>query len=524
MGGINNIFSSNTLSFNHVQDILNILLSQNKAKVQNRKVLDEIGFINEYNSIITNKSENEMIYYSKLHKILKNNIFSVTMKMNFLEWSMFLFDFKNEDFDSIDKFNQKKEKLKNVPLTKEFFINNIKNILFISKPFKKLLVNGIPKNFRFFIYDIVLSIKYNNNKFFNYEEEEKEYKNYINKKKSDTQIVKDIFRTFSNIAEQNQKNTQILKNILEGINAYNTSGYCQGMNYIAGFLLKLMKFDEVKTFYIFKSILTDIKGYFEIGFPTLKKNVELFNIYFQELFPKLFNYFQKMEIIPEFWVGKWFQTLFTLSLSFKELCIIWDLLIIRGFDFMIFISLAIIDEIEKDLLNLKDSSDILQYIDTFLNIDESKLQLENVNFIKDELIIPLNEIIEKAYSYEIKLNKKNKNSKFVNNNISNGSKGIKSENNLKKLNSHNININYPSTNNVSNYDNKNNNVKNVFFSLPNNKAPISNNNLLKYNNQAQTNPYYSTKILPIYNFNNLQNNNLQNYNNNINNIYINYNK
>jgi hypothetical protein len=296
------------------------------------------------------------------------------------------------------------------------------------------------------------------------------------------------------------------------------------MNYIAGFLLKLMKFDEVKTFYIFKSILTDIKGYFEIGFPTLKKNVELFNIYFQELFPKLFNYFQKMEIIPEFWVGKWFQTLFTLSLSFKELCIIWDLLIIRGFDFMIFISLAIIDEIEKDLLNLKDSSDILQYIDTFLNIDESKLQLENVNFIKDELIIPLNEIIEKAYSYEIKLNKKNKNSKFVNNNISNGSKGIKSENNLKKLNSHNININYPSTNNVSNYDNKNNNVKNVFFSLPNNKAPISNNNLLKYNNQAQTNPYYSTKILPIYNFNNLQNNNLQNYNNNINNIYINYNK
>ena len=49
------------------------------------------------------------------------------------------------------------------------------------------------------------------------------------------------------------------------------NGYCQGMNFIVGFLLKQTKFDEIKTYYILKSILPDIKGLFEVDFPLLKK-------------------------------------------------------------------------------------------------------------------------------------------------------------------------------------------------------------------------------------------------------------
>ena len=48
-------------------------------------------------------------------------------------------------------------------------------------------------------------------------------------------------------------------------------GYCQGMNFVIGFFLKLSNFDEIKSYYYTKNIFPKIKGYFEQGFPLLKK-------------------------------------------------------------------------------------------------------------------------------------------------------------------------------------------------------------------------------------------------------------
>ena len=95
--------------------------------------------------------------------------------------------------------------------------------------------------------------------------------------------------------------------------------------------------------------MDDIKGYFEEGFPLLNKNVEIFESYFSELYPKIYKHFKKHEIINEFYITKWLQTLLTLFLPFEELSIIWDVLLIRGFDFIIFICLAFFDFIEDNL-------------------------------------------------------------------------------------------------------------------------------------------------------------------------------
>ena len=202
-------------------------------------------------------------------------------------------------------------------------------------------------------------------------------------------------------SEQTPNNIQILKNILSCINTYNSSGYCQGINFIVGFLLKMTNYDEVKTFYIFKNILYDIKGYCEDGFPLLKKNINVFTTNFKELYPKLYKHFQKHDIVNEFWVSKWLQTLFTLSIPFEELTSIWDVLLIRGFDFIVYICLAIIEFIEKDLLELKESAEIISYLEKVLNsrdIPANKKSFEESN----NYIIPLNEILGRAYDLEKK--------------------------------------------------------------------------------------------------------------------------
>ena len=534
MGAID-AFSPNTLSFSKVEEILNSLISQGGGiQNQNRQVLQDIGLLSEYSYIISDKANNEIIYYSKNNKIIENLIPLRKMYSIFLEWTKYLFDITNEELANIQKFNMKIESFKSRNLNKVFFQNNIKKYLFKDKAFNKLLNYGIPNKLRFFIWDIVLSEKYNNNQYYNYDQELKEYKLLLAKKGSDPQIEKDINRTFMKENEQTPNNIQILKNILSCINTYNSSGYCQGMNYIVGFLLKTTNYDEVKTFYIFKNILYDIKGYFEEGFPLLKKNNNLFNINFKELCPKLYKHFQKNDIVNEFWVSKWLQTLFTLSIPFEELNIIWDVLLIRGFDFIVYICLAIIEFIEKEVLELKESAEIISYLEKVLNsrdIPANKKFFEESN----NYIIPLNEVLGRAYDLEkknvggndnrpyydrrksdshlvnFKFNnlseKKNTNNNNINNN--NINKNDEISNISKKTNESPINKNINSSVNVLNF--QKNNLQN-----PNNNIQNSVNN----NIQDRRIPFFSTKTLDTYNFGELnQKKNSGNLPNNGNNLF-----
>jgi hypothetical protein len=515
MGVINVPFSQGKLSFSKIQEILNNLINQDGGKSQNRQVLKEIGFINEYNYIISEKVSNEMIYYSKNHKILKNIIFTQAQRLNFLEWVKYLFDISNEELNSMQLFNTKIEGFKKRTLNKEFFQNNIKKYLFKNKYFNKLLNYGIPQNFRFFIWDIVLSERYNNQKYFNYDQQSKEYKSILQNNTNNPQIEKDVNRTFMKDAEQTPKNIQSLRNLLNCINRFNSSGYCQGMNYIVGYLLKLTNFDEIKTFYIFRSVLCDIKGYFEVGFPLLKKNNNLFDKLFKESYPKLYKHFQKHDIVNEFWVGKWFQTLFTLSLPFEELNVIWDVLLIRGFDFIVYICLALLEFIEKDLLEIKDSADIVNYFEKVLNFNEMGLSMANKQFFEDidNYIIPLNEVLSEAYDLEKKNVGGNENRPYYD-------KRRRSDVHLTTFNFNNLNsdkkpssnLNFLSaketTNKISNSVNLNNpNInKNLNMSSSQKTNYLQNNNIIGNNvnlNLAFDNrklPFYSTKNLGTYNF------------------------
>mmetsp|Transcript_15655 Transcript_15655/g.2602 ORF Transcript_15655/g.2602 Transcript_15655/m.2602 type:complete len:102 (+) Transcript_15655:393-698(+) len=60
-------------------------------------------------------------------------------------------------------------------------------------------------------------------------------------------------------------------------------GYCQGMNFIAGFLLLISGGSELQSFF-FMELLTfkyKIDGFFKDGFPELKVRVAIFNKLFK---------------------------------------------------------------------------------------------------------------------------------------------------------------------------------------------------------------------------------------------------
>ena len=406
MGNINCDLVPNDIIFKNMEKILNFILSQENNKSHNIKVLKDIGLAKQYNSIIDKNESNDKIYISKSYKTLKNYISRKKSKSYFVKWTSALFDINEEIYNSSQNYTRKIENLRNIFLYKMFFQKNVKKNIIENEPNIKLFKYGIPKYLREFIWEIIIAEKYSNKKYFNREEEKEEYNSFlssINKNKINIQIKKDITRTFSDISYQTEKNLNILKNLMIFTSSLTKDGYCQGMNFIVGFILTVTNFDEIKSYYILKNIFPQIKGYFETGFPLLKKNINLFYKLFCKLYPKLNSHFAKHDVYAQFWVGRWLQTLFILSLPFDELCFIWDLLLIKGFNFAIYISLAIVYYLEKYLMKLDDSSDILFYLKNALN-PESKycINISNENDIKKN-IIPLNKIFLKAIELEDKI-------------------------------------------------------------------------------------------------------------------------
>ena len=406
MGNINCDLVPNDIIFKNMEKILNFILSQENNKSHNIKVLKDIGFAKQYNSIIDKNESNDKIYISKSYKTLKNYISRKKSKSYFVKWTSVLFDINEENYISSQNYTRKIENLRNIFLYKMFFQKNVKKNIIENESNIKLFKYGIPKYLREFIWEIIIAEKYSIKKYFNREEEKEEYNSFlssINKNKINIQIKKDLTRTFSDTSYQTEKNLNILKNLMIFTSSLTKDGYCQGMNFIVGFILTVTNFDEIKSYYILKNIFPEIKGYFETGFPLLKKNINLFYKLFCKLYPKLNSHFAKHDVYAQFWVGRWLQTLFILSLPFDELCFIWDLLLIKGFNFAIYISLAIVYYLEKYLMKLDDSSDILFYLKNALN-PESKycINISNENDIKKN-IIPLNKIFLKAIEIEDKI-------------------------------------------------------------------------------------------------------------------------
>ena len=318
-------------------------------------------------------------------------------------------------------------------------IKDFPNLLALNKNYNKYLVKTIYKNIlikyhemdiktHLSIWKILLDF-YEIKKTYNYSEIKKELgidgsieelmkKFNIEDFQNSKDIVDlDIIRT--NFTTDKTKNQLRIRNILKSIRQAkikNNLKYCQGMNYIAAFLLNITN-DEEEAFYLFLSIFdcTDYGKLFIDDLAKLKKYFYVFGRLLNVLLPELDYYLKDNKIDVSYFVSPWFITLFTNTFpnikdknNPKILLRILDLFFFSGWKSIIKIGISLLKNYENDIMTLT-FEELLQFLignilksEFFQKENFDQLMRIKINFkIKSSLIAD----IENEYEMKKKLDK-----------------------------------------------------------------------------------------------------------------------
>ena len=315
-------------------------------------------------------------------------------------------------------------------------IKDFPNLLALNKNYNKYLVKIIYKNILIKYHDMdikthlsiwkILLDYYEIKKLYNYSEIKKELgigssieemmksSNIEDLQNSKDIIDLDIIRT--NFDTDKTKNQLKIRNILKSIRkAKNNLKYCQGMNYVAAFLLNIT--NEEEAFYLFLSIFdcTDYGKLFVDDLEKLKKYFYVFGRLLNVLLPELDYYFKDNRIDVSYFVSPWFITLFTNTFQNikdknnpKILLRILDLFFFSGWKSIIKIGISLLKNYENEIMALT-FEELLQFLignilksDFFQKENFDQLMRIKINFkIKSSLIAD----IENEYEMKKKLDK-----------------------------------------------------------------------------------------------------------------------
>jgi Rab-GTPase-TBC domain len=172
--------------------------------------------------------------------------------------------------------------------------------------------------------------------------------------------------------------------------------YCQGMNFLAGYLLIVSGGKEIETFCMLESLLHNfkLKKFYSSEMSDLKKSLASFDVQFQRSLKQLYWHFKINEISEDMWVLKWFITIFTAAFPFNIVSYIWDLLITDGISVLAQSALSILKYFEAELL-IKDTFEILQFFNTLpsMKLDPSKVLHPVISLRKKTKSISDNKIL-----------------------------------------------------------------------------------------------------------------------------------
>ena len=209
------------------------------------------------------------------------------------------------------------------------------------------------------------------------------YENYTNmslEKENKERIIRDIERTFSerNIEKEELRKMEIsLYKVLKAFwNVDKIVGYCQGMNLLVGFLLILSDFNERDTFFILLSNFSqtfklrkkyefNFRGLFSEEFPLLGFLNFIFQILLEQYANDLKSHLDEMGMTIDLWMGKWFQTVFTIILPIDWCKRLWDNIFAENIFFMVKFGIAFTLMIKDDLLKMEEEEQIIYYFKEF---------------------------------------------------------------------------------------------------------------------------------------------------------------
>ena len=195
-----------------------------------------------------------------------------------------------------------------------------------------------------------------------------------------------LFDKNTNVEEKRKS----LNNILKTCIMLNEEGsYCQGMNFVGGFILKISE-NEEESFYLLMGLFkyTDYRSIFKKDLTKLRLFFSIFEKILKLYIPTLESYFTENKVTANYYLSAWFITLFTSLVKqgqkLDAFLKIFDLFIIDGWKAIFNISMDILRKNEETLLTYKNEV-LLHYLTNTLGYDYV-LNRQNYEYLLDNNI------------------------------------------------------------------------------------------------------------------------------------------
>lgn len=238
------------------------------------------------------------------------------------------------------------------------------------------------------------------------------------KTKYESQIDRDVPRTFPSAPLFNITGQARLKRILKAYAVYNPKvGYVQGMNSIVGYFLnRFGDKDEDSTsalktdrtvFWIVVAILHlqkyDLLGLYLPEFPKLHCAAYQLDRLMKRKAPRLVRHFKHHKIEPTMYLCKWLLTMYSNLLPQKSQDTMWNNFMERGWTYLVRLTFVLIINEESKLLSMNSMYSVASYLSTNMWTQEgAKTKLEEAVKYADNLQITDHEIKDTEFQYLIK--------------------------------------------------------------------------------------------------------------------------
>lgn len=193
-------------------------------------------------------------------------------------------------------------------------------------------------------------------------------------------ILIDVPRTFTHALRIPDSTLESLGRVLNAYANLNPEvGYCQGMNFVAGLLLRVIApsasyialEDEEEIFWTFVSLMDydSLRDFYRDGFPLLMKYTFAFYELMRVEIPDLFSHFETEGVSPSLFLHQWYLSLFINCLPFPTVLILWDSMITDGLPVILALSISLL-KVLKSVLMKMEFEQIIKFFKTMRNGDE----------------------------------------------------------------------------------------------------------------------------------------------------------
>ncbi|XP_030643421.1 growth hormone-regulated TBC protein 1b [Chanos chanos] len=178
-------------------------------------------------------------------------------------------------------------------------------------------------------------------------------------------IQADLHRTFPDNIQFRSSSDQCLQkalyNVLLAYGNHNKDvGYCQGMNFIAGYLLIITK-DEEKSFWLLDTLLRRIlPDYYTPAMLGLKADQEVLGELVKAKVPAVWQAMARHDVMWTLVVSRWFICLYIDILPVETVLRIWDCLFYEGSKILFRVALTLIRHLQPQILQAQSLPEICQ--------------------------------------------------------------------------------------------------------------------------------------------------------------------